>query len=136
MSLNEGMDSIEVFGTGIQQFAQRLSAALARFNVSVQLSDSNFNDWAPPIIESLQTLCLNLYLTNPNHREETMTMSRHEKLQEILTTWILSHIDVNNGRRCRSHLTTYTNGVMTTEYDPYKLWFSSVLTTVGSPEHN
>lgn len=80
MSLNEGTDSVKVFGTGIQQFAQRLSAALARFNVSVQLSDSNFNDWAPPIVESLQTLCLNAYLTNPNHHEESMSMSRHDKL--------------------------------------------------------
>lgn len=122
MSLTDGNESIKVFGTGIQQFAQRLSAALARFNISVRLTDSNFNDWAPPIVESLQTLCLNLYLTSPNYREETMTLIRHDKLREILTTWILSHMDVNNGRRSRAHLTSYSNGVMSTDYDPHKLW--------------
>lgn len=122
MSLSDSTDSIKVFGSGIQQFSQRLSAALARFNISVQLTDSNFNDWAPPILESLQTLCLNLYLTSPNYREENMTMQRHEKLREILTTWILSHMDVNNGRRSRSHLSSYASGIMTTDYDPHKLW--------------
>lgn len=49
-------------------------------------------------------------------------MSKHDKLQEILLTWILSHMDVNNGRRCRSHLTSYLNGAMTIDYDPHKLW--------------
>lgn len=122
MSFQDGTETTKVFGSSLQQFAQRLSAALARFNITVNLSDSNFTDWAPSIVESLQTLCLNTYLTNPTYQEENMTMARHEKLREILKTWMLSHMDVDNARRSRSHLTSYSNGTMTVAYDPYRLW--------------
>lgn len=122
MSVHDGADTTKAFGTNLQQFAQRLSAALARFNINVTLSDSNFTDWSPVIMESLQTLCLNQYLTNLAYDKENMTMARHEKLKEILTTWMLSHMDVDNARRSRSHLTTYSSGMMTVSYDPHSLW--------------
>lgn len=119
MSFQDGTETTKVFGTSLQQFAQRLSAALARFNITINLSDSNFTDWSPIVMESLQTLCLNNYLTSPTYQDENMTMARHEKLKEFVTTWMLSHMDVDNARRSRSHLTSYTNGVMTISYDPY-----------------
>lgn len=122
MSFQDSTEPTKVFGSSLQQFAQRLSAALARFNVTTNLSDSNFTDWSPIIMESLQTLCLNLYLTSPTFHEENMSMARHEKPKEILTTWMLSHMDVDNARRTRSHLTSYTSGIMTISYDPCKLW--------------
>lgn len=117
MSFNDGPETTNIFGSSLQQFAQRVSAALARFNVTVNLSDSNFTDWSPIIIESLQTQCLNNYLTDPLYHEENMTMSCHAKLREILATWMLSHMDVDNARRTWSHLTSYLNGVMSNSYD-------------------
>lgn len=122
MSVSDTPDTTKVFGMSLQQFAQRLTAALGRFNITVILSDTNFTDWAPSILESLQTLCLSPYLTIPTYHEESMTMARHEKLKEVLTTWMISHMDADNARRTRSHLTSYSSGVMTTAYDPHTLW--------------
>lgn len=122
MSFIDTIDNTKVFGTGLQQFAQRVTAALARFKITVLLSDINFTDWCPFILESLQTLCLNSYLTNPSYHEENLTLARHDKLKEVFTTWMLSQMDVNNARRCQTHLTTYTGGLMDVNYDPHKLW--------------
>lgn len=51
-----------------------------------------------------------------------MTLARHEKLKEVITTWMLSQMNVNNERRCRTHLTSYTGGMMDVNYDPHKMW--------------
>lgn len=98
MSVADTPESTKVFGTSLQQFAQRLTAALGRYHITVTLSDTNFTDWSPSILESLQTLCLNPYLTNPTYYEESMTMARHEKLREVLTTWMISHMDADNAQ--------------------------------------
>lgn len=43
-------------------------------------------------------------------------------MKELITTWILSHMHVENTRRSKSHLTSYQNGRMTVSYDPCQLW--------------
>lgn len=122
MSGSGDTDTIIPFGSEVQKFAQKVSSTLARYKISISLTDANFNDWSPPIVEALQTLGYEQYLFDVNHQDNSLSTSKEDRLRLIITTWILSHMDASNARRTRNHLTGYTQGIAKVEYCPHRLW--------------
>lgn len=124
-SVMSGVGDIETltpFGSDIQKFAQKVTTTLARFKISHDLDDSNYNDWAHPIVECLQTLGYEQYLLDACYQDNSLSSSKETRLKLILATWILSHMDATNARRTRNHLTAYNLGVPTIDYCPHRMW--------------
>lgn len=115
-------DTLVPFGSEVQKFAQKVSATLARYKISNDLTDTNFNDWSHPIVESLQTLGYEQYLTDAHYQDNSLSTAKEARLKLIIATWILSHMDATNARRTRNHLTVYTNGLSSIDYCPCRLW--------------
>lgn len=115
-------EAITTFGSDVQKFALKVTATLARFKITHNLTDSNYNDWSHPLIECLQTLGYEQYLVDESYQENSLSTSKETRLKLILATWILSHMDATNARRTRNHLTVYNLGVPTINYCPYRMW--------------
>lgn len=50
------------------------------------------------------------YVKKTLYKDESLTEPEHKKVRFIITTWLLSLMDVGNARRCRVHLTTRSSG--------------------------
>lgn len=50
------------------------------------------------------------YVKKTSYKDESLTEPEHKKVRFIITTWLLSLMDVGNARRCRVHLTTRSSG--------------------------
>lgn len=58
-------ETVNTFGSEVQQVPQKVTTTLARYKISKNLTDLNFNDWYPVIFESLQTVGYERYLLEP-----------------------------------------------------------------------
>lgn len=122
MSGSVDAETIILFGSKIQKFAQKVTATLSWYTISDSLTDSNFNDWVHPISEALQTLGYDQYLSDSGYLDNSLSTVKEARLKLIITTWVLSHMDATHARQTRNHLTIYSHGAASIDYCPFRLW--------------
>lgn len=93
------------FGSAIQQFSQDLTKSLSRYQITEKLTDRNFSQWLQPVLEALMSMEYVGYLKKPTYKDQSLSDAEHRKVKFVLTTWMLSLMDMENSRRCRVHLT-------------------------------
>lgn len=97
-------EETKIFGTPLQQFVQKLTSVLAKYNVDNKLSDGNFPEWSLEIKRILSALDYHKYLTKLDFKYPGLSDDQHLKVKLVISIWILGLMDNQNKTRCQTML--------------------------------
>lgn len=109
------------FGSTLQKFSKDLVKSLSNFKFSEELTDDNYVSWSQAMLELLQSINLDPFLSSEDYQDETLSVHQKEKTKFIITTLILNHLDSNNNIQARNHLSS-PSGPHVLIYSPVKIW--------------
>lgn len=92
----------KTFGTPLQQFVQKLSSVLAKYNVDTKLTDGNFPEWALEIKRILNAIDYHKYLSKLDFKYPGLSDDQHLKVKLVLSIWLLGLMDNQNKTRCQT----------------------------------
>ncbi|KAG0140690.1 hypothetical protein CROQUDRAFT_12081, partial [Cronartium quercuum f. sp. fusiforme G11] len=111
-----------VFGTPVQQYAQKFLNILHKFQLTTKLTDENYYAWHQPILESFMSIDYHNYLLKPSFQASSLNDEQHEKAKFLITTYVLKLCDENNEALSHAILKVGSGIDSSIDYDPYKLW--------------
>ncbi|KAG0139221.1 hypothetical protein CROQUDRAFT_55042, partial [Cronartium quercuum f. sp. fusiforme G11] len=84
------VESSLVFGTPLQQYAQKFINMLHKFQLNLELTDENYLAWHKPIHEAFMSIEYAGYLDDVNLKiPSPMSDEQHNKARFLITMYIL-----------------------------------------------
>lgn len=119
--VNTNDEEHHTFGSTLQKFSKDLVKSVSNFKFSEELTDDNYVSWSQAMLELLQSIDLDPFLSSEDYQDETLSVHQKEKTKFIITTLILNHLDSNNNIQARNHLSS-PSGPHVLIYSPVKIW--------------